>query len=229
MNRPSVVDPCPLPAGAAESRAATDILLGGLRSRGWGPASWARFAGATSARSARQARQHPRAVIEITILHGALRALGGRGHSRWIASSWFMAVTHLGMLGPSPTIGAANTVSIVRANLPVVAPATSWLGILAMISDKADGALARRAGPTQFGHYADALADAAFWAWFAYRHETDRRLLAAAALVWIVPVVAVTAISVSGGRMVEPPRSRWLRPAAAMQAVIAVRAIRRIV
>lgn len=212
--------------GAVESRAATDVLLRELQTGGWGPASWARFAVATSVRSAHQARHHPRAVVEVTALHGVLRVLGGRRHSRWIAISWLMAVTHLGMLGPGNSIGIATTVSIVRANLPAVAPDISWLGIVAVMSDKADGTLARRAGPTQFGHYADALADATFWASFAYRHETDKRLLAAAGSAWVFPVVAVTALSFGQGRMVEAPRPVWLRPAAALQAVIAVRALR---
>lgn len=174
--------------------------------------------------SLRQAHQHRRAVIEVTALHAALGALAGRRRRRWITTSWLTALSHLGMLGPATSIGSATIVSIVRANLPVVAPGTPWLGVIAVISDKADGVLARRAGPTQFGHYADSLADATFWACFARRYETDRRILAVAALAWIGPVVAV---SFGRGRMIDAPRSAWLRPAAALQAVIALRAVRR--
>lgn len=213
--------------GAAESRAATDALLAGLAGGGWGPGSWGHFALATSRRSVQQARDHPRAVLEVTALHLALGALAEGRHRRWTAISWLMAVTHLGMLGPARSIGVASTVTLIRANLPAMANSNPWLGAIAVLSDKADGILARRAGPTQFGHYADSLADSAFWAWFASRHETDRRLLASAALAWVGPVAAVTAISVARGRMVEAPRSAWLRPAAAMQAVLAIRAIRR--
>ncbi len=87
--------------------------------------------------------------------------------------------------------------------------------------------MARRAGPTQFGHNADSLADAAFWAWFAFRHEPDRRLVAGAAAAWLLPVALVTAGSFTQGQMIDPPRPVWLRPAAGMQAIMAVRALRR--
>lgn len=130
------------------------------------------------------------------------------------------------------SIGAASALTLLRANLPAVANSPAmvggwpWLGVAAILSDKADGILARRAGPTQFGHYADSLADAAFWAWFAWRNETDRRVLAAAGLAWVAPVAAVTVASFAKGEMVEMPRPVLLRPAAAMQAVLALRALR---
>ena len=212
--------------GAVESRAATDALLAGLASGGWSPRSWARFAVATAARSVDQARDHPRAVVEATALHVALGAVSERGHRRWVATSWLMTVTHLGLLGPASSLGAANAVTLVRANLPAMGITTPWLAATAILADRVDGILARRVGPTQFGHYADSLADAAFWAWFAYRHETDRRLLATAAVAWVAPVAAVTAISFGRGRMVDVPRPAGLRPAAAMQLVLAIRAVR---
>ncbi|MDQ2728874.1 MAG: CDP-alcohol phosphatidyltransferase family protein [Actinomycetota bacterium] len=215
-------------AGAAESRAVTDALLGGLAAGQWRPEAWARFIVATLGRSGRTALDHPRAVAELTALHGALAAVGrGRGW-RWVTVSWILAVTHLGLLGPRRSIGLASAVTILRANLPAVAvldrPA---LGVAALCSDKVDGILARRAGPTAFGHYADSLADAAFWAWFALRHEPDRRLVAAAAAAWVAPVAMVTAGSFAQGRMIDPPRPVWLRPAAGMQALIAFRALQR--
>ncbi|MGH9076954.1 MAG: CDP-alcohol phosphatidyltransferase family protein [Acidimicrobiales bacterium] len=216
----------PAHAGAVESRAATDVLLAGLRDAGWGPASWGRFALSTSARSAHQAWEHPRAAAEVSALHLALAAAAGPGRRRWVALSWLMAVTHLGMLGPRRSLGAASALTLVRANLPALVPGTPWIGVVALASDKADGIVARWAGPTQFGHYADSLADAAFWAWFAWRHEQDRRLVATAGLAWVLPVAAVTAISFARGQMVEAPRSAWLRPAAAMQALLAARALR---
>jgi hypothetical protein len=79
---------------------------------------------------------------------------------------------------------------------------------------------------TPFGFYADALADAAFWTWFALHREPDPRVRAAALAAWAAPVLAVTAISVARGRMVEAPHPVWLRPAAGMQAVLALRAWR---
>lgn len=215
----------PCRVGAVESRAATNALLGELSSRGRGPSAWAHFGLATAARSLHQAADHPRAVAEVTAVHTTLAVLAGRGRRRWVGTSWLMAVTHLGLLGPARSIGAASTVTLIRANLPALWPQTPWLGAAAVLSDKADGYLARRAGPTQFGHCADSLADSAFWAWFAYRHEPDRRLVAAAAAAWVAPVAAVTALSVARGGMVDAPRPPWLRPAAAMQAVLAVRAL----
>ncbi|MGC8512274.1 MAG: CDP-alcohol phosphatidyltransferase family protein [Acidimicrobiales bacterium] len=217
--------------GAVESRAATDDLLAGLRARGWSPPSWGRFALAAGRRSVRQAVAHPRAAVEVTVMHAALARLAWPRRA-WVGISWAMAVSHLGMLGPRRSIGAASALTLLRANLPVVAnlPAIEgsrpWLGVAAILSDKADGILARRAGPTQFGHYADSLADAAFWAWFAWRNETDRRFLAAAGLAWVAPVAAVTVASFAKGEMVEVPRPALLRPAAAMQAVLALRALR---
>ena len=206
---------------------ATDTLLALLRTGGWGPASWGRFAVATGRRSLEQAAAHPWAVAEVTALHVAI-AWFVRPLRVWVGTSWMMAVTHLGMLGPRRSIGAASALTLLRANLPAVAASRRWrwLGVAAVCSDKADGMLARRAGPTQFGHYADSLADAAFWAWFARRYETDRKILAAAALAWVAPVAAVTVASFAKGEMVEMPRPVLLRPAAAMQAVLAVRAFR---
>lgn len=217
--------PGPGRTGAQESREATDALLGGLRAGGWLPRSWARFTWATTVRSLQQARSHPQALAELTALHGVLAWLA-RPRRGWVAVSWLMAVTHLGMLGQRRSVGMASALTLVRANLPAVAGDWPWLGVVAVCSDRADGAVARRAGPTQFGHYADSLADAAFWAWFAHRHEPDRKVLAAAAVAWVVPVAAVTVISFTRGEMVEVPRPALVRPAAAMQGLLAVRALR---
>lgn len=213
--------------GAAESRAVTDSLLGGLRAGGWGARSWGRFVSATIRRSCDQAAAHPRACLEVTVLHAGLAGMCRPGRRAWVAASWVMAVTHLGMIGERRSIGAASAVTLLRANLPALAGgrAVPWLGLAAIASDRLDGAMARRVGPTQFGHYADSLADTAFWAWFAARHETDRRVLAAAATAWVAPVAGVTAVSFTRGRMVELPRPALLRPAAAMQAVLALRAV----
>ncbi len=214
--------------GETESRAVTDALLHGLVAGRWRPRAWGRFAVATLRRSGQAAWDHPRAVVELSALHVAV---GGAARHRgrwWVTVSWAMAVTHLGLLGSRRSIGLASALTILRANLPAVAaldrPA---LGLVALCSDKADGMMARRAGPTQFGHYADSLADAAFWAWFAFRHEPDRRLVAGAAAAWLLPVALVTAGSFTQGQMIDPPRPVWLRPAAGMQAIMAVRALRR--
>jgi len=216
-----------LRVGEASSRAATDALLGGLAAGRFSPAAWSAFGLATLRRSLEQVAAHPQAASELSLLHAAFAVLAPPRRRRWVGASWLLAITHLGLLGPARSLGAPSTLSLARANLPAVATGSPWVCLAALASDKADGALARRLGPTQFGHYADSLADAAFWAWFAARHETDRRVLAAAALAWLAPVAAVGALSIGRGHMVEVRRSRWLRPAAAMQVLLTVRAFRR--
>lgn len=90
--------------------------------------------------------------------------------------------------------------------------------------DMADGRLARHQGTVSpFGYYADTLADAAFWTWLTLRHESSRTVRAAAIAAWVLPVVTVTVIAARRGSMPERPRPGPLRPAAAMQCVVALR------
>jgi CDP-alcohol phosphatidyltransferase-like enzyme len=215
---------CPVDA---DSRAFTDTVLATLRAEGWSPGGWARFAGRVAVRSGEQIVAHPRAAAEVTALHGVFLA-AARGRGRWwITTSWLMAITHLGLLGPRRSIGWPNAISLTRANLVVTgAPLGRWLGVVAAASDKLDGTLARRQGPTMFGFYADSLADAAFWTWLSGRRDPSRLVLAASVAAWAAPVAAVAAASVAKGEMVESPRPAVLRPAAAMQAVLAVRSLR---
>ncbi len=209
------------------SRAFTDAALTGLRADGWTARGWARFAGRIVVRSGEQIVVHPRAAVEVTALHGVF-LVGAFGRCRWwITTSWLMAITHLGLLGRRRSIGWPNVISIARANLAVTgAPLGRWLGVLAAVSDKLDGTLARRQGPTMFGFYADSLADAAFWTWLGVRRDPSRLVLAASVTAWAAPVAAVAAASIAKGEMVEAPRPAVLRPAAAMQAVLALRALR---
>lgn len=209
------------------SRQVTDTLLAELRRGRWRPRVWRRFWRAALARSAQQALAHPRAAAELTVLHTAVLALSrGRGRA-WIATSWLMCVTHLGLLEDRSSIGPANVVTLVRANLPVVGDVLGpRLGAVALVSDVVDGRLARRRGPTRFGAYADALADAAFWTWFAAHHEPGRWPRFVAYLAWAGPPSVIVTMSVVRGRMVEPPRPALLRPAAMLQVVLAVRGLR---
>jgi phosphatidylglycerophosphate synthase len=213
-------------AGAAGSRQATNDLLALLRVREPWWRRWSRFAAATAVRSAQQLSAHRRAALELTALHGAFLAARRPGGHRWILASWALSASHLGLLGPRRSIGWASAVTLLRANTPALRGAGRWAGLVAVASDRADGLIARRVGPTQFGHHADSLADAAFWTWFALRFEPDRRLRWAAVAAWALPVAAVTAVSITRGRMVDPPRPPGLRPAAAMQGLLAVRAAR---
>ncbi|MCI0689952.1 MAG: CDP-alcohol phosphatidyltransferase family protein [Sporichthyaceae bacterium] len=210
-----------------DSRAATNVLLAGLRQARWRGPGWRRFVGAAAARSTQQVINHPRAVAELTVLHGAVAAAAGRRGGAWLTSSWLLCMTHLGLLGERSSIGPATGVTLVRANLPAVAARRGrWLAPLAVFTDLADGWLARRLdSETMFGGYADSLADAAFWTWYALVHEPDRRVRAAAIAASLGPAVVVALGSVAGGRMVESPRSALLRPAAAMQVVLAARAV----
>lgn len=214
-------------SGPGSSRAATEDLLGGLRRDGWSARSWVGFVAAASARSARQARGHPLALTEVSVLHLLFAALGRRSGLRWVATSWALAGTHLGMLEQKRHPGWANLITLTRANLPAVGPRLgSWLPVLAIVSDVADGAIARRTSTaTPFGRHADFLADTALWTWFVLHHERSRAMNAATLTAWGVPVVLVAAASFARGGMVDVPRSGWWRPCAAIQVVVCLRAV----
>ena len=209
----------------ASSRDATDALLGELRAGGWSLAAWRAFTGRAGRRSWEQARAHPRAVAELTALHAAVAL--SRGHRRpvWPAVSWALAVTHLGLLGDRRSIGAATTLTLLRANLPALAaPQARWPPAVAALTDTLDGTLARAGQPTMFGGYADAVADTAFWTWYATR-QPDRWVRAAGPAAWAVPAATVALAAFRGGRMVDPPRPRLLRSAAGLQVVLALRGL----
>jgi hypothetical protein len=182
-----------------------------------------------SARSALQAGSHRRALGQVTALHGFFLLVGQGTGRRWTATSWVLSALHLGMLESRSNLGAANTLTLVRANLPALgrSRATS-LALVALATDATDGRLARRSDTTTaFGLYADALADAAFWTWLTSGHDDERALRAAAVLVWMAPITTVTAISIGRGQMIDPPRPRLVRPAASLQIAIAVRLLHR--
>lgn len=167
------------------------------------------------------------ALAEITVLHMAFRLRPTRRGRVWTVASWLLAATHLGMLEHRRSIGLATTVTLTRANLPACAR-TRWLPLLALTTDIADGRAARALGTeSPFGAAADAIADAAFWTWYTLRHEPSRAVRTAAVLAWLAPVVTVTTLSVCNGRMVDAPRPALLRPAAAMQVIVTVRALSR--
>ncbi|MDQ0841063.1 CDP-alcohol phosphatidyltransferase family protein [Streptomyces sp. V1I6] len=211
----------------ADSRAATDALLAELREGRLTPPAVARFLGRAAQRSLRQAARRPQALAELTVLHGLLLALarGRRPGPRWVATSWALTVAHLGLLERRGRLGAADALTVIRANLPALpGGAGPWSAPLAIALDLADGRLARRHGTdSPFGDHADTFADAAYWIWLTLRHETDRTVRSAAVAVWVLPVVTLTAVALHRGAMPERPRPTLLRPAAAMQAVVAFR------
>jgi phosphatidylglycerophosphate synthase len=208
----------------AESRAFVDDILAELRASRWSARGWGRFLGRSLVRSAEQVWRHPRAAAELTVAHGALLAASRRP---WAAASWVLAITHLGLLAEGEdSLGWATRVTLVRANLPaLVRRAAPWTAVVALATDRIDGRLAREAGETAFGAYADALADAAFWTWFARRHERDRRLRLLATTVWLTPAAAITLAYVLGGRSVDYPRPAAVRAVSVgMQGLITLRA-----
>lgn len=217
------------PGAGPSSRAASEALLSALREEGWGPGAWSRFLARAALRSARQAACRWPALAEATALHAALACAARPRGRRWVAGSWLLAVTHLGMLEDRRTLGCANVLTLLRASLPALedrlGPALPLIGLA---TDFLDGKIARATDTvTPFGRDADFLADAALWNWYATRHETSPALRVAAAAVWLLPVAAVAASSFASGAMTEVPRSPWIRPAAALEVILAARALRR--
>ncbi|MFG3410413.1 CDP-alcohol phosphatidyltransferase family protein [Streptomyces sp. NPDC048142] len=214
----------------ADSRAATDALLHALKAGRWRPRAIAAFLAVAADRSLTQAALRPRALGQLTALHSVLFAAAcGRGGRNWVAASWTVSILHLGLLEDRDRLALADVLTLIRGNLPAL-PAGSGprSGLMALALDMADGRIARRQGTvTPFGDYADTFADAAFWTWFTLRREPHRTIRAAAVAAWVLPVVAVTATGVRRGRMPQRPRPALLRPAAAMQVLLAVRHLKR--
>ncbi|MEX2229975.1 MAG: CDP-alcohol phosphatidyltransferase family protein [Dehalococcoidia bacterium] len=189
--------------------------------------AWWAFWARSWAESVEAARLHSRAAGEVHALHAALFL--GTGDPR-AAISWAMAWTHVGLLPAERGLGVPNTLSLVRANLPIIAPSRPRLvAVVAVLTDLADGAIARASGGvTPFGAYADTLADVVFWMWFARRYEARAWLRRAAILFWLVPPVALTAAALVGGRMPVVPRPTIVRTlSAALQSTLTIRALRR--
>ncbi|MEU8619477.1 CDP-alcohol phosphatidyltransferase family protein [Streptomyces sp. NPDC048623] len=218
-------------AEMTDSRAATNALLRELREGRPASAALVRFLDQAARRSLHQAVRRPRALAELTALHAALYALaaGRRPGRGWVATSWGLSVLHLGLLEHRTRLATADVLTLLRANLPALPGGSGRAsGMLAIGLDLADGRLARRQSTvTPFGDYADTFADAAYWMWLTLRHEPSRTVRAAAAAAWAVPVVTLTGVAVRRGTMPERPRPVLLRPAAALQAVVAVRHLTR--
>ncbi|MEU3091364.1 CDP-alcohol phosphatidyltransferase family protein [Streptomyces massasporeus] len=219
-------------ANLADSRAATNVLLGELREGHLAPAAVVRFLGRAARRSLRQAARRPRALAELTALHGVLYAVAAgqrRPGRRWVTTSWALAALHLGLLEQRTCLTTADALTLVRANLPALPGGGGRIsGVLAIGLDLADGRLAHHQGAVSpFGEYADTFADAAYWMWLTLRHEPSRTVRVAAVAAWALPVVAVTGLALHRGAMPERPRPVLLRPAAALQAVVALRHLTR--
>lgn len=214
---------------SSPSRRATDDLLGPLSAAGFTGQAWLRFAQSTLERSLQQAAHHPHALAELSGLHllFALAADGRRGR-RWVGLSWLLAALHLGMLEDRRDLGRPNAISLLRANLPALShrlgPA---LPVIALLSDLADGRLARAEGPTRFGAAADVVADTVTWTWWACTADPSRIVRVATLAAWVGPVLGVSVASFRRGEMVDLVTPRWLRPGAAMEVVLTFRSLRR--
>lgn len=214
--------------GPGSSRAATNALLARLRADGFRPAGIAAFLSAATRRSVEQAAARPRAVAEASALHVVLAVAAGGRHRGWLAISWLLTVTHLGMLENRTSLGLPNVLTILRGNLPVIEARLGRFTVpFAVATDLADGRLARRTGwATPFGGAADFLADAVVWNRLTFRAGAPGALRILSLAAWALPIAAITTASIAAGTMRELPRSRWLRPAAVAEAVIAVHLIR---
>jgi len=179
-------------------------------------------------RSGEQVAAHPRAFLEVTLLHFAL--MRGRPR-RWPLVAWLLAVTHLGLLGDEKR-GAlvANHLSLLRANLPSLsASAAPWTAGVALLTDILDGRLARaRKEETAFGAYADPLADLVFWNWYVFRNESNPWIRAATIIAWPLPAAVITAAYFVRGKTLDYPRPAATRLlSGAFQCWIAVRGLHR--
>jgi len=139
-------------------------------------------------------------------------------------------MTHLGMLDDTRRLGIANIITLVRANLPALDKRIGQaIPVIALATDFLDGKLARVSGSvTSFGTHADFFSDAAVWTWYTLRMEPRSAVRAIVFAAWILPVAAMAAISVSGGRIIEIPRSRWVRPSALVEVLVGGRAVLRL-
>lgn len=177
--------------------------------------AWWRFWKRSWTRSIEAAGARPRAAIETHLLHAVLLAVTADPR---VAISWAMTWTHLGLIPEARGLGLPNAISVVRANLPLLAPRKPRLAaVAALTSDFADGIIARRKrGETAFGAYADGLADALFWTWYASRFEPYRRLRQLAIVFWLSPPFVITAVAFMDGRLPAVPRPRVVHVVSAL-------------
>jgi phosphatidylglycerophosphate synthase len=196
------------------SREFVDAVLADLRESGYRPAAWGRLVATSCRRSLEQVARRPRAAVEVVTISSALVAF--RGSRLRAAAGCLLAITHLGLLGEKQSLGLANALSLVRAALP----ARRWAAAVAIGTDLIDGLLARRAGPTAFGSYADPLADVAFWGEVAFRGGTGKLGRTAIVGLWAGPAAMIIAAYLVSGRSIDYPRPLLARRASAIAQVL---------
>jgi len=201
-----------------------DGILAELAAGRFGPAAWTTFLGHSLARSIAQAGKRPLAVTEVTALH---LLAGAAGSWRWAAVSWFLCITHLGLLGDRSTLGWPNRLTLLRSLLPSLAPASRWTSLVALTTDFVDGRLARRGDESAFGAFADPIADGVFWSWYALRWEPNRGLRWAPITLFAATTAAIAAAYFARARTVDYPRLMAVRYASgATQVMLALRGMR---
>ena len=213
--------PIQRPAGSGQW---LDAELGALRRSPAAPEAWWRFIAHSVERSRQQWWLHPRAARDLLTVHLALFALSRRP---WVGASLVLCATHLGLLAADDGLSTADLVSLLRANLPALLPASRWTVAVAALSDGLDGWLARRTRrETAFGAYLDGLADVAFWTWFSTRREPNPALRILGLSFWALPAMGITAAYFVEGRSIDYPRLGLVRQVSAIvQLAFALRAL----
>jgi phosphatidylglycerophosphate synthase len=210
-------------ARSRESRQFVDDVLAELAARHFAPTAWLHFMGRSLARSADEVRIRPAAAAELTALH---LVAGAVGSWRWALTSWFLCITHLGLLGDSPTLGWPNRLTVLRALLPSLAPTTRWTSVAALATDFADGRLAATGGESAFGAFADPIADGVFWSWYALHWERNRLLRWVPMGVFGGSAAVIGVAYFARGRTIDYPRPPAVRyVSAALQIMLAVRTL----
>jgi hypothetical protein len=200
------------------SREFVDSVLGDLKEGRYRPWEWQRFFLRCGRRSLEQVAAHPRAAVETIALHAVLAAIGGARLR--VGCSALLAVTHLGLLGGgNRSLGVANGLSLMRANLPP----RRWAAPVALVSDFADGAFARGSRSTAFGSYADPLADLSFWGAVAFQPGIGRLTRGAVLGLWLGPAVAIATAYIAHGRTIDYPRPLVVRRLSAVTQVLLAR------
>jgi hypothetical protein len=146
-------------------------LLDALRERRFTPGAWGAFLGDALARS-RAVRAGRPDVVRQSRRWGAAglaaAAPFGAGPVAWWAVWWALIDWHLGMLetpdGDPRPLRAHDALTLARLWAAPVARRhpEPWLVAAALATDVADGALARRHGPTRLGRDFDSTADTLF-------------------------------------------------------------------
>ncbi len=200
-----------------------DDVLGDLSSRRFSPAAWGAFIARSLVRAVAQLRIRRAAAAEVTILHVLAAAAGSRW---WALGSWFLCISHLGLLGERSRLGWPNRLTLLRALLPSLAPASRWTSLVAMATDFADGHLARRGEESAFGAYADPIADGAFWSWYALRWEPNRLLRWVPITLFAASVTGISVAYFARGRSIDYPRPMSVRyGSSAAQILFTIRAL----